>query len=159
MAVIHRFSNFLIHCWNFCTLFTSVTVLHSWCFNQHFFLFVEVWIVWAVSRSLNWLPKNIIHILSGVRFFFLRRFVWKNPVISRPAILIFVVVSRPSPSRNASWSFSIPRCNGTVSDSVSKNLGENPGGGGYFGVKRIGMTVGNPRKLPQKIPSHKICAP
>ena len=22
------------------------------------------------------------------------------------------------------------------------------GGGGYFGVKRIGMTVGNPRKLP-----------
>ena len=21
-------------------------------------------------------------------------------------------------------------------------------GGGYFGVKRIGMTVGNPRKLP-----------
>ena len=23
-----------------------------------------------------------------------------------------------------------------------------PGTGGYFGVKRIGMTVGNPRKLP-----------
>ena len=22
------------------------------------------------------------------------------------------------------------------------------GGGGYFGVKRIGMTAGNPRKLP-----------
>ena len=27
--------------------------------------------------------------------------------------------------------------------------------GGYSGVKRIGMTVGNPRKLPWKIPSHK----
>ena len=26
---------------------------------------------------------------------------------------------------------------------------ESPGGGvNYFGVKRIGMTVGNPRKLP-----------
>ena len=25
---------------------------------------------------------------------------------------------------------------------------EVPGGGGYFGVKRIGMTVGNPRILP-----------
>ena len=23
-----------------------------------------------------------------------------------------------------------------------------PGGGGYFGVKKIRMTVGNPRKLP-----------
>ena len=32
-------------------------------------------------------------------------------------------------------------------------------GGGYFGIKRIGMTVGNPRKLPSKIPSHKTCAP
>ena len=26
--------------------------------------------------------------------------------------------------------------------------GRTPGGGGYFGVKRIGMTVGNPKKLP-----------
>ena len=26
--------------------------------------------------------------------------------------------------------------------------------GGYFGVKRIVMTVGNPRKLRKKIPSH-----
>ena len=25
---------------------------------------------------------------------------------------------------------------------------KNPWGGGYSGVKRIGMTVGNPRKLP-----------
>ena len=28
-------------------------------------------------------------------------------------------------------------------------------GRGYSGVKRIGMTVGNPRKLTKKIPSHK----
>ena len=29
-----------------------------------------------------------------------------------------------------------------------RNWSRTPGGGGYFGVKRIGMTVGNRRKLP-----------
>ena len=29
-----------------------------------------------------------------------------------------------------------------------KGLKSQEGGGGYSGVKRIGMTVGNPRKLP-----------
>ena len=29
-----------------------------------------------------------------------------------------------------------------------KDRHSGPGGGGYFGVKGIGMTVGNPRKLP-----------
>ena len=29
-----------------------------------------------------------------------------------------------------------------------ENVAPGGGGGGYFGVKRIGMTVGNPRKLP-----------
>ena len=60
----------------------TVIVLHSWCFNQHFFLFVEIWIVLAASRSLNWLPKNIIHIFFRCQFFFLLRFVWTNPVLS-----------------------------------------------------------------------------
>ena len=36
---------------------------------------------------------------------------------------------------------SIKTCQLVLTDS-------NPGEGGYFGVKRIGMTVGNPRKLP-----------
>ena len=32
---------------------------------------------------------------------------------------------------------------------LPKTVNFDPGwGGGYFGVKRIGMTVGNPRKLP-----------
>ena len=29
------------------------------------------------------------------------------------------------------------------------STGPGDGGGGYFGVKRIGMTVGNPRKVPE----------
>ena len=33
----------------------------------------------------------------------------------------------------------------SVKKNFIKALG---GGGGYFGVKRIGMTIGNPRKLP-----------
>ena len=42
--------------------------------------------------------------------------------------------------------------------SLNILLQEFPGEG-YFGAKRIGMTVGNPRKTTLKIPSHKICAP
>ena len=36
------------------------------------------------------------------------------------------------------------------SSIVSVNVVNPPGAGGYFGVKRIGMTVGDPRKLPYK---------
>ena len=40
---------------------------------------------------------------------------------------------------------------------ISRGPLVHPDRGGGF--KRIGMTVGNPRKLPKKILSHKICAP
>ena len=33
-----------------------------------------------------------------------------------------------------------------MADAHGRSL--SGGGGGYFGVKKIGMTVGNPRKLP-----------
>ena len=31
---------------------------------------------------------------------------------------------------------------------IAKQRSTTGWGGGYFGVKRIGMTIGNPRKLP-----------
>ena len=47
----------------------------------------------------------------------------------------------------------------TVDLDRSIDPGGGGGGGGYSGIKRIGMTIGNPRKLPLKILSTKICTP
>ena len=63
-----------------------------------------------------------------------------------------VLVQRPQLLNACSRKqLSVPQRKKRVNRSVPvpKDAYDGPrGGGGYFGVKRIGLTVGNPRKLP-----------